>query len=127
MVGQFPNGRPSAGQNVATTQHRATKLFLKIIRAYHIRQYIFPHLTAIEAARLIHATKIDHMIGPQERSKVLNPMRNLFTNDELDEIHSQLASDPNRYILVIGRDLENLYARVADADKLDSGIPLLLS
>ena len=54
-------------------------------------------------------------------------MRNLFTDDELDEINLQLAADPNHHVLVIGRDLENLYARVKNAEKLDSGIPLRLS
>jgi hypothetical protein len=112
---------------VHATPHRATTLFFKIVRAYHIRQYIFPHLTATEAAKLIDATNIVHLIGPQERSRVLNPMRNLFTDDELREVDSQLASDPNHHVLVVGRDLENLYARVENANKLDSGIPLLLS
>jgi hypothetical protein len=110
-----------------TTQHRTTKLFLKIVQAYHVRQYIFAHLTATEAARLVYATKIGNLIGQQERSRVLNPMRNLFTDDELDAIDSQLASNPDHHIIVIGRDLEDLYARVENAGKLDSGIPLLLS
>jgi len=110
-----------------TTQYRATKLFLKIVQAYHVRQYIFAHLTATEAARLVHATKIGNLIGQQERSRVLNPMRNLFTDDELDAIDSQLASNPDHHVIIIGRDLENLYARVENAGKLDSGIPLLLS
>jgi hypothetical protein len=110
-----------------TTQYRATKLFLKIVQAYHVRQYIFAHLTATEAARLVHATKIGNLIGQQERSRVLNPMRNLFTDDELDAIDSQLASNPDHHIIIIGRDLEDLYARVENAGKLDSGIPLLLS
>jgi hypothetical protein len=110
-----------------TTRYRATKLFLKIVQAYHIRQYIFAHLTATEAARLVHATKIGNLIGQQERSRVLNPMRNLFTDDELDAIDLQLASNPDHYVIIIGRDLEDLYARVENAGKLDSGIPLLLS
>jgi hypothetical protein len=66
-----------------TTQYRAAKLFLKIVQVYHVRQYIFAHLTATEAARLVHATKIGNLTGQQERSRVLNPMRNLFTDDEL--------------------------------------------
>jgi hypothetical protein len=110
-----------------TIQHRATKLFLKIVQAYHVRQYIFAYLTATEAAKLVHATKIGNLIGQQERSRALNPMRNLFTDDELDAIDSQLASNPDHHIIIIGRDLEDLYARVENAGKLDSGIPLLLS
>jgi hypothetical protein len=127
MAGQIPSSLALSKRSLDKTQRRATTLFLKIVRAYHIRQFIFPHLTATEAAKLIRATQIDNLVGPQERSKVLNPMRNLFTDHELGEIDAQLASDPNHHILVVGRDLENLYARVEDADKLDTGIPLLLS
>jgi hypothetical protein len=54
-------------------------------------------------------------------------MRNLFTDDELDAIDSELASNPDHHVMIIGRDLEDLYARVENAGKLDSGIPLLLS
>jgi hypothetical protein len=127
MASHLASSVASSKAGVHTAPHRATRLFLKIVRAYHIRQYIFPHLTATEAAKLIQATNIGNLIGPQERSRVLNPMRNLFTDDELREIDSQLASDPNHHVLVVGRDLENLYARVENANKLDSGIPLLLS
>ena len=127
MAGQIPNSLALSEVKIDTSQHRATKLLLKIVQAYHIRQYIFPHLTATEAARLIHATKIDNLIGQQERHKVLNPMRDLFTDDELGEINLQLASNPNHHVLVVGRDLEVLYARVADPTKINSGIPLLLS
>jgi len=54
-------------------------------------------------------------------------MYNLFTDDELDDIDSQLASNPDHHVIIIGRDLEDLYDRVENAGKLDSGIPLLLS
>ena len=121
------SSNPAAAEAHLTTRYRATKLFLKIVRAYHIRQYIFPHLTATEAARLIYATWIGPLIGQQERSRVLNPMRNLFTDDELDDIKSQLETDPNHYVLAVGRDLDNLYARVENPEKLDSGIPLQIS
>ena len=121
------SSNPAAGEPDLTTRHRTTKLFLKIVRAYHIRQYIFPHLTATEAARLIYATWIGPLIGQQERSRVLNPMRNLFTDDELDDIKSQLENEPNHHVLAVGRDLENLYARVENPEKLDSGIPLQIS
>jgi hypothetical protein len=127
MASHPANTVASSQAGIHMAPHRATTLFLKIIRAYHIRQCIFLHLTATEAAKLIHSTNIGNLIGQQERSRVLNPMRNLFTDDELTEIDLQLASDPDRHVLVVGRDLENLYARVENADKLDSGIPLLLS
>jgi hypothetical protein len=126
-MAEVPSRSLASSEVDPTTQYRATKLFLKIVQAYHVRQYIFAHLTATEAARLVHATKIGNLIGRQERSRVLNPMRNLFTDDELDAIDSQLASNPDHHVIVIGRDLEDLYARVENAGKLDSGIPLLLS
>jgi hypothetical protein len=126
-MAEGPSGSLASSEVDPTTQYRATKLFLKIVQAYHVRQYIFAHLTATEAARLVHATKIGNLVGQQERSRVLNPMRNLFTDDELDAIDSQLASNPDHHVIIIGRDLEDLYARVENAGKLDSGIPLLLS
>lgn len=43
-------------------------------------------------------------------------MRNLLTDHELREINAQLAPDLNHHILVVCRDLENLYACVEDAD-----------
>src|SRR6266480_398898 len=127
MASQRANTVASSQAGVHMAPHRAATLFLKIMRAYHIRQCIFLHLTATEVAKLIHSTNIGNLIGQQERSRVLNPMRNLFTDDELTEIDLQLASDPDRHVLVVGRDLENLYARVENANKLDCGIPLLLS
>jgi hypothetical protein len=126
-MAEGPSRNLASSEVDPTTQYRATKLFLELVQAYHVRQYIFAHLTATEAARLVHATKIGNLIGQQERSRVLNPMRNLFTDDELDAIDLQLASNPDHHVIIIGRDLEDLYARVEDAGKLDSGIPLLLS
>ena len=126
MTGSLSSRRaPPAA--VPATQHRATRLFLKIVHAYHIRQYIFPHLTATEVSRLIHATDIDRFIGRHERAKVLNPMRNLFTDYELDQISIHLAADASNHVIVVGRDLEDLYARVENPEKLDSGIQLQIS
>jgi hypothetical protein len=51
------------------------------------------------------------MLCPKERAKFVNPMRDLFTDDELRNLKADLAKQKDHHLVIWGNDLETFLER----------------
>lgn len=89
-------------------------MFETLFASYPIRQSLLTNLSPIQVARLLRAIGEDHSVGPQERAKYLNPMRNLFTDKELLKMQHDLAKMVDHHIVIWGNDLEEFLRGVPE-------------
>jgi hypothetical protein len=51
------------------------------------------------------------MLCPKERARFVNPMRDLFTDDELRNLKADLAKQKDHHLVIWGNDLETFLER----------------
>ncbi|KAL9114120.1 MAG: hypothetical protein Q9227_001892 [Pyrenula ochraceoflavens] len=82
-----------------------------LLAQYPIRQLIFKNLTAWESAQTIYATHLHDEIGKTELTRYYDPLRDIFTIEELARL-CELLNDPEFRIFIWGNDIYHLFARV---------------
>jgi hypothetical protein len=89
-------------------------MFEVLFKVYPIRQSLLTSLSAIDVASLLEVVGGEHDIGPHERAKYLNPMRDLFTDKELLKLQQDMAEIDDHHIVIWGTDLEEFLRRTPD-------------
>ena len=89
-------------------------MFETLFKVYPIRQSLLTSLSAIDVASLLQVIGGEHDIGPHERAKYLNPMRDLFTDEELLKLQQDMAEIEDHHIVIWGTDLEEFLRRTPD-------------
>jgi hypothetical protein len=92
---------------------RCTTLLSKIFQGqvYPTRQKLLAHLDASEVTKFTIAIGGDKMLCPRERAIFLNPMRDLFTDDELRNLKADLAKQKDHRLVIWDNDLETFLQR----------------
>ena len=84
--------------------------FGQLLTIYTFRKALFPHLGAFEIAILISLFKLYYVLGVSEKNKYLDFRRDIFTDDEIQEVEE--LSRHNRHVILLGNALPILKARV---------------
>lgn len=100
---------------------RSQALLWEVFRIYECRQSVHTDLSAPNVARLLRAVNKYGLAGPQERAMYLNPMRDLFTDNELSKLQSKLAQMEDHRIVIWGPDLTDFLRRVQNANTAPTG------
>ena len=89
-------------------------MFKELFNVYPIRQSLLTSLSAIDVASLLQVIGAEYDIGSHERAKYLNPMRDLFTDEELLKLQQDMAEMEDHHIVIWGTDLEEFLRRTPD-------------
>jgi hypothetical protein len=92
------------------TLSKAARICSRILRARSIRARIFAHLGAFDVAKFIHATKNHFLLDADEKQHFLNPLRDIFTDNELKYIREMIKNGD--IIAIWGYELRRLFDRV---------------
>lgn len=95
---------------------RSPSLWKELFRIETFRQNLYANLGALDVARLLQAVDEEGLAGPRERAKYLNPMRDLFTDNELLKLQNNLAQAEDHCVVIWGPDLAKFLRRVPDAN-----------
>ena len=92
-----------------------------VFRIYECRQSLHTGLCALDVARLLQAVDEEQLVGQRERTKYLNPMRDLFTDNELLQFQNDLAQMEDHRVVIWGPDLAEFLRRVPDVNATPDG------